>query len=710
MAVRSTSLAGWLSLGQGIDSLVAVFSWSTIPWGCLLSFRSQIQLPLWMGDTETFLISPGCQAPPVVCGQWEEGNVRAPGRYLVHANDLPYYLESQLRTHFFSFHNLPFDAACISATWEGLLPLVFRALDQDRIICTQVAARMIDIARGSLTKDENQYGLAKTLERLCPDSGLELDKEDPWRLRYGTLYPYPVAQWPEEARQYALKDARAQALVTRAMIQYEETIFPGVFEDLFRQTRKAFWHHLISCQGVRTNRKYVEEYHAKVKADWEKDREIVLQHGLIRLVGKKWTKDTKRASELMAQAWARKAEEARAVGAEPPKPELTKEGKLSLSEDACDQVGDPVLSAYQAYGSLDTLMRKIEKLRVGSICRIQPRFVVPLETGRSSCKEGDSKKQRAEGKPPTAYGFQLQNPPTSPGLRECFEEPVEDEVLIAGDFGGFELAGWAQVCLMIPQVGFSTLAEVLNGTTTIDGKTVKRDAHTELGARLDGISVDNAYRIRLAKDARADAWDADIRQTSKIGNFGFMGMMGAVKLQIQARKQYGVTLSLETCYRLRAAWLAQWPEAQQYFDWILSMRDGEPIVSFQSGFIRGGTVCTERANHFFQHHCGHTAGVVGWAIAKECYLKDGGPRGTTSDLYGCKPWGFLHDEFIIRSKLDRGHEAAARLGEVMKEKARECIPDVDTPVEPTMMRRWAKKAKAVYRDGRLVPWDERKSA
>jgi|ADGO01.1.fsa_nt_gi DNA polymerase I - 3'-5' exonuclease and polymerase domains len=161
-----------------------------------------------------------------------------------------------------------------------------------------------------------------------------------------------------------------------------------------------------------------------------------------------------------------------------------------------------------------------------------------------------------EGVSPPSWGFQLQNIPRKEGLRECFI-PREGFWFSSVDYDSQELKSWAQVCLWT--VGRSRMAQVLN-----DGL----DPHTELGARVARISKAEAYALRKAGDK---AFSDGPRQVAKIANFGYQGGMGPATLRTQARREYRVLLSLRECQELREFWKAEWPEAQDYFDWVNSL-------------------------------------------------------------------------------------------------------------------------------------------
>ena len=65
---------------------------------------------------------------------------------------------------------------------------------------------------------------------------------------------------------------------------------------------------------------------------------------------------------------------------------------------------------------------------------------------------------------------------------------------------------------------------------------------------------------------------------------------------------------------------------------------------------------------------------------------------------------FVHDEFLLSAPVDRVHEAAARLEEVMVQGMRHFTPDVAVRVDVVASERWSKSAQRVVVDGRLQVW------
>ena len=86
-------------------------------------------------------------------------------------------------------------------------------------------------------------------------------------------------------------------------------------------------------------------------------------------------------------------------------------------------------------------------------------------------------------------------------------------------------------------------------------------------------------------------------------------------------------------------------------------------------------------------------------LVRECLLPS-----LRSPLQGCLLHAFVHDEFLLSAPVDRVHEAAARLEEVMVQGMRHFTPDVAVRVDVVASERWSKSAQRVVVDGRLQVW------
>ena len=594
-------------------------------------------------DSETFLTAPGCQAPRLVCTQYavDDGPVRV---------TLPAFqvLECALKEHTWVAHNAAFDMAVLGANAPDLLPLIFRAYDEDRVLCTMERMRLGDLA--DLGHTSNQY----SLEACCNRYGIATDKGNPWRMRYGTLVDVPPTNWPHDAYEYAAMDITA----LRELYQTQPDV-----KDVAAQSRAQFMLYLCSAWGLCTDQDQVERFAVQTQGEIDKAKETLLEVGLVRPSG---TRDTKAAKSWMADVHLQRGTA----------PKLTNKGQVSTDEDACRQVDDPIMNAYHTYSTATKSLERVNRLRHPVI---QPRYITLLETGRTSCRGHKHKKGQYVG----AYGDAVQTYPRKPGIRECYV-PRPGYLFCSADYSGFELATWAQCCLWA--VGHSTLADALN-----EG----RDVHTEMGARIADISVEQAYR-------EGRAWRKHYRQAAKGANFGLPGGMGKNTFQEYLRVQFGMHMDLHEASRIRDLWYRERREARAWFRWVKRQMRGQKIdvVQFISERKRANCYFTAASNSYFQGLAADAAKAAGWQLAKECYVVPESP------LFGSRIVGFFHDEYMLEVPEFRAHEAATRQCEVMVSAAKRYVPDVRISVEPALMRRWSKSAEETRdAEGRLIPWD-----
>ena len=332
-------------------------------------------------DTETHLIAPGRQAPPVVVAQ-----IFAPHEgpealvYSHHEKQIEPLAASILSGErgLITGHNIAFDMAVLCANYPALIPLVFEAYAKRRIVCTLEREKLLVIAEGDLLTGRD-FSLEGLTRRYTP-THLK-NAQDPWRLRFGELDRLPVSEMPVEALYYAKNDVIAQHAVTLAQDTRKQLVWQDepVLEDQFAQAASAFALQLISAWGIHTDPYQVAQFEAQEIARLESHREGLVQAGLVRADG---TKNTK-----AAKAYATTVFEA--LGSPQP---LTEKGEISLSAEACETSLDPTLIAYAEFGTTKTLLARIERLKKGGEFPIQSRFNNLVASGRTSCSEGDGKK------------------------------------------------------------------------------------------------------------------------------------------------------------------------------------------------------------------------------------------------------------------------------------------------------------------------------
>lgn len=592
-------------------------------------------------------------------------------------------------------HNVAFDLAMLAVRFPHLLALIFRAYAENRITDTGIRQRLIDLAEGNLEgfmylngkNTKITYGLDFLAYRYA---NVVLDK-DTWRLRYNELEDVPVSEWEPGAVDYAKGDVQW----ARVAYMHQEKIgrAAGYLRDEFRQARAAWWLHLQMCWGMRTDGARIDEWETKIRARYATARELVIAAGLLRVKGKKETKDTKAAKALMVEA----------LGLNCP---LTDTGEkkvkfegatvdlefvrqyAALDEEACSDSGNPALEAYAAFTSLGGMLSKdVPAVRQGLIYPIQPRFQTLVSTGRTSCAGGI----KDDG---PLYTYQVQNLRREPGLRECFRAR-DGYVLISRDYIGKELHTWSQCCITI--LGFSDMAKALNA---------KIDPHLDfaLDFMLHGMTYEEALKRKKEGHVK------DARQASKAGNFGLPGGLGANTFRQYAKAQYQVILDDDQAKALIRGWKNKWSEGQAWLDYIARQMNRSTkrttIEQLFVGRIRGNCSFPEAANGYFQGLAGDSAKAAGFELAREAYTVKSSP------LYGCRPWNFVHDEFIYEAPEDQAHEAYMRMDEIMVEQGTRFCPDVPPRTEGAMMFNWSKAAeeKTDPVTKRVIPYDERRAS
>lgn len=616
------------------------------------------QLPAGLAawDTETFPIRRALLAPPMVCVSV------APRPCVFHRDDALPVLRKLLRGPSV-LANAAFDLAVVLNEFPELSPLVWEALWDDRIYDVLLRQKLLDIAEGRYRGwtvreqggEKKRYQYKYTLEETCWRHGcLDLDKENPWRLKYGDLFDVPVNQWPEEAHTYARDDAIGTLQCCRAQEKADEHGALAHGQE-FPQVRAHLALHLMSCWGIRTDAARVGKLDRELREEHSQVKARLQAAGLVRGNG---TKDTKAAKALVYQC----------LRDATPK---TPKGAVKTDAETLLSTGHPALADYAAYTGIQKILGTyVTALWRGIDIPIQSRYEPLAETGRT-----------------TSSAPNVQNPPRKEGVRECFV-PRAGHVFIFCDYDKAELCSLAEICYT--RFGHSRLGDLLN-----EGK----DPHTDFGGQLAGISYEEAVQRHRSGH---DEFCSVHRQLAKVGNFGIAGGLGARMLAKYAKANFGLELSETEAKALKDRWLRAFPEMVEYFAWISDLCGGGHafIEQHLSKRLRGDIPYTVTCNTFFQ---GLTADGAKAALAEITREQFSVP---SSPLYGSHCVLFVHDEIAVEALESRAHAAALRQRDVMVHEFRKFHPHLHEAIEanPVITRLWSKKAKQVWKNEQLVPW------
>jgi len=441
-------------------------------------------------DTETHLIKPGLLAPRIVCFSWAEPGAEP----LLELRDAGLdRLRSALKyADHLTSHNAPFDLACAAADSPDLLPLIFRAYRDGRIHCTISRQKVIDVALGmrkfrrrkradgTLYVTKAGYTLAELVELY---TGRHLEKEDTWRLRYALLDGVPIAEWPEDARRYAINDAVEHLVVWKAQHDEMRDHWGGDLPNLTETAQAAWALHLMSCWGVRAEAAAVERFVGVC----EEQIEIMRGHlvcdacegkrvGCSKCGGKGGADPTQPAilkpdgTRTMAEIRRRVVESLERLQIDVPRTDPTDrfpEGQVQTDKETLEKTDDPQLHALAEAMTFEKHLGQWGPVVKAGVDRpVCARYNELVETGRTSCSAG------ANGD-----GTNFQNPPRKGDVRPCFV-PRPGWVYVSTDADTIELRSHAQNCLEL--VGWSKMADALVEQHRSGGP----DLHLRLAANI----------------------------------------------------------------------------------------------------------------------------------------------------------------------------------------------------------------------------------
>jgi hypothetical protein len=691
-------------------------------------------------DLETYLIEIGLLAPKIVCGAFateQSAELLSPTDILA---QLKIWLASDT---IIVGANIAYDLGCAVAADPALLPLIFKAYEERRVYDVQIAQALDAIYHGNLYHHpitnkplKGRYSLERCVDFVLGRS--DAKAHDEWRKSYALLDGLPFDQWPETARIYPVDDVKNTLAVALAQVKGGGLgPTPGPHNnlgDLANQCETAFALHLGALWGLCTDREKVHELRARTEVAHQSFVEKFQKLGFFDANGKE---DRKVIKTAVAKAYGATKACLFCIDGKVPSekqkkklinckkcsgtgldiaacPTTAKQG-LSADRDAKLNSGDLDLVAFADNEHERTLTTYLPALEDESIGRwLKPTVLV--SSGR------------------TAYDGLIQLMPRYGGERECFKAR-DGYVLCSVDFAALELCSLSQVELNY--FGNSIMADTINQTGDPGG------LHTALGATLAGKTVEEMDAA--LKDPTTKASAKKYRDASKAANFGLPGGLGAAKFVYAKRKKSeGTTtapdgtvypgirfcillgghehcgieriwaghnpplLICKNCYdfvqnKLRPAWFAKWG-LQRYINSIkkaVGTNHHGRLQAHGTQRWRGGLGLTDGCNTGFQSLAADGAKESLRALTRACYLD------RQSVLYRSRPIIFIHDEILAELPADLAHLAGPEMARVMVAGMAKWIPDVALKAEPALMRHWTKAAEPVYRDGKLIPWEDR---
>lgn len=240
-------------------------------------------------DTETYLIQPTESAPKPVCCTWAD----APSVWLSHPGDMQTSMTFAQPDVVLVGQNIAYDLVLMMRWHPHLIPSIIRMLDEGRVFDTSMRERLRHLAEHG----SQGYEMFPSLEKLALKYlNLDLSKEkrgdDIWRLKYGTLDGVPFSEWPQDALNYALGDARHTYDVFH--MQGGVIAIQPTEQD---QVRAAVVLQAIGVWGFAIN----QQKRGVLKSAL--DAKITAMHGKLDQYGWTGTGSQARLAELVSKAW-----------------------------------------------------------------------------------------------------------------------------------------------------------------------------------------------------------------------------------------------------------------------------------------------------------------------------------------------------------------------------------------------------------------------
>lgn len=498
-------------------------------------------------DTETFPFAPGEMAPKIICLTTSEGEI-------YHRDDAYEPFLKVLQKPVVG-QNIAYDMGCAARTWPHILPAIFEAYDRKLVHDTMLAAQLYRISRGEL-KRYPRYSLQALAKRWLNQ---DLTKDET-RTTFHLYDHLPIAKWPREYVEYAIKDAVTTEEIWDSI---DYTL------DVPEQCQYAFALHLMGIWGIATDLETVAEYKEELKQEYDSIYEDIKFFFKDKFVNGKPSKSLDVIRDAVT----------RAFDGHVPTEYLTPKGAVSTSRATLEKTKDRDLEALAEFQKISTYVNTYIPLLEREIIHVRYGLA---ETGRTTASPN------------------IQNQPRKGRVRECYV-PRDGYLFCSCDYSQIEMCALAQILTWL--FGESQLADALNAGI---------DVHMRVAAQLQTIAYDYAIEH---KDEMKDA-----RQLSKIANFGFPGGLGTNAF-VDYAHNFGTTITLQESVNLKRSWLKAWPKMHKYFANINNLVKSDGILQqFISKRVRGDVTYTKACNSTFQGLTADGAKSALYAVQKECYL------------------------------------------------------------------------------------------
>ena len=665
--------------------------------------------------------------------------------YFIHPDQLGQFIRHHAQAYW-CCHNATFDfwvtAQALQADPAALASWWDIAGDA-RLYCTMLGDALIRLAK--IDSEPINRDLGKVAAEYC---GLQIDKADPFRLRYGELIGLPAAAWPDTQPGFwtyaacdpiaTLQVCQAQARIAAELIApYQAELLPDAMRRFgpltaCLQVQGSIALDFISRTGVQVDLDQAKQLHDDIGAlveQYQQELEQLLPGCL-----KRYGPRSKQAGQLQRTAAGVPRRDAKLIkqeleriaqaSDEPIRPGRNQDGLVTDSvkywKQHCDL--DQFIAAYVGYSEQAKLAQFFGKLDQQ---RIYPRYRPLVRTGRTACADPN-----------------LQQLPRDGRFREMIVAPP-GYWLLQIDYSVLELRTLAQICLR--RYGRSVLADLFRAGV---------DPHCYTATLLLGKTMEQFEQLP-AKEQKQH------RQRAKAVGFGVPGGLGAASLvlmTIDEAKQFRKQLITQV-YPELARYLGDNQQSvlatnlctdrtviQQALPGREQIKIVARVISGYAATADGDEYQPELVQHVWQlmqrlnrnpqlmheltaqqpstelmRRCfygnavtlsGRLRGHVGFSQRANSPFQGLAADGNKVALFrllraGFQVCGFIHDEMLIlipdRSDYDT---AVAQVQQILADAMQELTPDIPISTENLLADRWYKDVdeQPIGTSGRIMPY------
>lgn len=430
-------------------------------------------------DYETYLIGEPFIFPKPVCLSWYDGEKTG----LLDKVEAQQYLSEHLNKSLIIAHNAVFECGVTITHYPELAEQVFDALDAGKIYCTKINEALWNIQR---EKQINKLSLADLVLHYFKQDISETKTVDSWRLRYSELEGIPIAEWPQEAIDYAIDDSIWAFKLREVQVDIDQNL----------ALKSAVYLNLMGAEGFLIEQSRVNLLEEEIWEFLTPRYDFLIKEGFCVKHPKKKipSKKTKKLSEYVDNLGVDRM--------------LTTKGATATSGEALasyyTQQPDEVIKAFSELSKYEKILTSY-LTRLKSNTKIYSQYSTTKNTGRTSSSGSNLFPSLNIQQIPRAVEG------VSYDVRNCFI-PRKGLAIVSIDYSGLELCSAAHQ--LYKTLGYSYMRETLN-----EGET-PTDMHSKLASKIKNIS----YEEFIAHKREPEYKDA--RQKAKPINLGFPGGIG----------------------------------------------------------------------------------------------------------------------------------------------------------------------------------------